>query len=222
MTIPKTLRLLILALAVAGLVVPAPVFASNPYAVSHGNFYAKQKIVASNAVAAPLVVTVPVTSYAVHVEQFDVPHYYSVNEYGLVKAAIRDAFQELAEQGLVLVPVTEDGVVRVPIENLPKSGKEYSQWEPAEIAKAGEQDVLSAALSIFKARCANCHTEGSASAGFSLVREDGTPVSLTRLEASAIYGQVASGLMPQGADKDPSKRLSENELAWLHRLIQIK
>jgi len=196
-----------------------PTYQSSGY-----NYYTApvQKVVAQEVVVAPLVVTVPVVSYAVPIQAYGATHYYSVHDAYQQRAAIRDVIREelrnyLATQGQPVAPgatyTPPPAVAPAPMIQPPvtQSGVRTDLG----IDDKGDPQVIAA----FVGTCYKCHGGSMGTKGnLRLLYEQNGNYALAKHGKERkwmIYGQASTGVMPPEAVNDGSKALKQEYLPAL-------
>lgn len=197
-----------------------------------------QKIVAQEIHVAPLIVTVPVVTQAIAVQNYGVPHYYTANQaYTTNQAQVsqRDQLRSIIREELrgYLTAPPQQPPAQQPIQQPP--GQQPVQQPPAnpqmpyaltidDVTPADLQTKIIAAYQ-GKANCVNCHGAGGKASGnkgreFRLVLADEQGgLHLAKQNAARrwqIYGMASSGAMPPAAAQDASKAM---EVKYLQDLL---
>jgi len=177
-----------------------------------------QKVVAQEIRAAPLIVTVPISSQAVPIHAYGASHYYSVQETYQQRAVMRDLVREelrnlLRQGGLDALPAqaplaAQPKAPPAAVADVPqgKAGRKVTDLgkdttTPAQLAQAVLQ-------SFEKGTCLTCHSGNDPSGGLRLAYAEGKGYHLarqTRERRWMVYGQMSTGWMPPAARKDASK-----------------
>lgn len=198
-------------------------------------YYPVQKVIAQQAVLAPMVVTVPVVSQAVPVTAYGVNHWYSVEatyqQQNAMRAIVREELRSYAGgqvqqsyQPQLPAPQTASG----PGQN------QYQQQQPQAQQQLTADDVTPLELqqqviAAFsgKANCINCHGANPNLGGnFRLVAADSSGQwQLLKLPSDKrwkTYAMAAVGAMPPAAANDADKAMEGVHLPNLLRWASIK
>jgi len=173
-------------------------------------FVVREKVFASNLIATPIVVSVPVQSYAVPIQQYGSQHYTSALNHYAIRQAVRQAIAEVQAQQL----------------QAPAVAQPQKQPEPAQVqAQPSDGADSSAIRQMFTQRCVSCHgARKEVSGGFHLVWRDESGQlrwkTLTPEQRKSIFFEVSTGSMPKEAQTDESKAIDQNLLPALAEWVR--
>lgn len=178
--------------------------------------YAYQKVVAQEIAVAPYIVTVPVDSRQVPIQNYGVGHYWSVQETYQQKQLIRDAVREelravLGGQAAPQAPTQPSQPANNgPTKKVTDLG--IDNETPAEIA-----NPLIASMNTF---CFKCHgaVDTDIKGGLRLLYATQSGMKLAKQTDDRkwrIFGEMSTALMPPSAAQDAKNAVPQNQqLAW--------
>jgi mono/diheme cytochrome c family protein len=185
-----------------------------------------QKVVVNDVAVAPLVVTVPVDSKAVHIGQYGVPYYYSVGdayrEKAFIRQVIREELQAFAAGNVPQPNAQQPGVGQQPAP--PQKGNTQPAVEQDVVDDVTPPDLQQKVLAAYagKGNCLACHGNGQASGKFRLTNETGQLLKKSSDKRWKIYGMASVGAMPPAAANDASKAMEAANLPVLLQYAAIK
>ncbi len=189
----------------------------NYYNYSPG--YAYQKVVAQEIAVAPYIVTVPVDSRQVPIQNYGVGHYWSVQESYQQKQLIRDAVREELRAVLGGQTAQPSTVPAQPATNpLTALANKVTDLGVDTTTPAEVSQPLIASMNQF---CFKCHgaVDADIKGGLRLLirGSDGTLKLAKQTDDRKwrIFGEMSTGLMPPASQQDTSKAVPQNQqLAW--------
>lgn len=196
--------------------------------------YPQQKIVAQDVVAYPYyIVTVPVVTQAVPIQNYGVSHYYSIQESYQRRNEIREILREELKNALTS-PAAPAAAAPAYQHQAPPTPAAASpaRIEPPIALKAlldteTPDEIQKPALAVFEAHCATCHGDKplGESNTLTLVLSSGGDKRLARLSEDKkwkLYGMIQAGAMPPKANLDPSKLVPDAQMTAVLNYVSWK
>lgn len=192
------------------------------YAPAHDYQVPVQKITANDVAVAPLLVTVPVDSYAAPVGSYGVPYYYSVGDAYREKAYIRDVIRE--ELRAIAAGTAPQPTAPPPAAQYQTQRPAPAAGQPSEADAADDvtpPDLQQKVLAAYQGRgnCLSCH---GGQAKFRLVDDQGRLLKKASDKRWKIYGMSSVGAMPPAAVNDANKAMEAAHLPVLLQYVAIK
>jgi hypothetical protein len=193
--------------------------------------YVVQKVVAQEVAVAPLIVTVPVISYGVPIQNYGVGHYYSVQENYQQRANLREVVREELRAALAGLNGNGNGTYQQPPRQQPQQQQQLPKEEPASKGQRSDlgKDAVTPkdlAAKIVKAftdtGCLGCHGGAKINGNLRLAYDESGVVTLARQSKERrwmIYGQASTGVMPPAARDDATKAMKQEHLPDLLRWV---
>lgn len=185
--------------------------------------YAYQKVTASEIAVAPYIVTVPVDSRQVPIQNYGVGHYWSVQEAYQQKQLIRDAVRE------ELRSMIGGGSQAPTLPTAPTQPSQPSNNKPPAAGKVTDlgvdnetpAEISQPLIASMNQNCFKCHgaVEGDLKGGLRLLYKDNAGALKLAKQTDdrkwRIFGEMSTGLMPPSAAQDATKAVPQNQqLAW--------